>query len=956
MKPQILTLALLAFAFGCGSKTTVGTSTALAPSAPGVTTGALTDSNSSTASPRIYTASASVGDFLRITVDPQSQILMFSDVSNNATETVSYRMEADGRAVLTDPLGHVLAVCEHPNDMMVALVDNAGPNHDQMALVTATQAQDVTASTFAGASYNIFQFRATNGGVAIGSLAIDNDGQVTGTKYAPYKAIDGSTYPGFTRFTFQLPGGGPSPYLSIPATSENVDQYGFGSPAGLFVLDSQQGSSIGLQKGSSKLFDESWAGAYNLLYYQKTAAQTDSIGVEEGNATGGMGRVSVDSVGNLTIVDGEGNQTSGSLQPIADDLALYDEQVPNYYTGQFADPCFGMFTFHIGADASGRPVSQDVFVNFRHGAVLLAMFSTTAPISPANPYNYLYGIALAEPNSYIRSGSSGSAPAPTWSIPSNSGGGANVVVGLPAVSPYVDPRAAAYAGGAKWDGVTDDTAAINAAIDAACASGAKIQWPAGVGIINPNTTNLHLCSGLSFQGQGMGVSILRVKPGARNFQTIFGAYGGLYSNLSFQDFTLDYNTTNNQPTSLAQYRMAIGSTHGGSGMVWNRVEFRDINSINVIYSGADSTTVQNCVFALNTSGTLHHDHSTLYIAGDHAVISGNFFRGGINAPGATTAIETHGGKHTVTGNVIDGFSNGMNITGVAWSDSEGIVVSGNTITNGYYGINLWSSSYGTHTTGYGLADVVVANNMIRLRQTSWTTDPGSGGAMVGNAFGIEFNPISNLPVKAVTIEGNAVEYDLEADPSLPYLNYEGAIGYYTSGGGTFSDVHIKNNTILNANIQAIYWNCPGSGLEISGNKIVNPASSLNPGLVSTFHNAIFLAGLLTNARVNNNNISDTNATSRMARGIYFALTNGSDVSAENNVFNIVDPAHASLVSFTYANTNTQVPLVSGMVIAPPITQPLLGNYGVATGSQFFDASTGSSWTWIAAQSYWLESP
>jgi hypothetical protein len=186
-----------------------------------------------------------------------------------------------------------------------------------------------------------------------------------------------------------------------------------------------------------------------------------------------MGQVTVDSLGTLTIVDGEGNQISGSLQPIADDLALYG--VDN--ATQFADPCFGMFTFHISVDASGNPVSQDVFVSFRPGAVLLALFSAAAPISPANPYNYLYGIALAAPNSYIRSGISGSGPVSTWSIESNSGGGANsstagtvvantpVLVGIP---------------GAKHDGVTDDTAVIQAAFN----SSHDITFTDGTYLIN----------------------------------------------------------------------------------------------------------------------------------------------------------------------------------------------------------------------------------------------------------------------------------------------------------------------------------------------------------------------------------------------------------------------------------------------------------------------------------------
>lgn len=55
--------------------------------------------------------------------------------------------------------------------------------------VEATQAQDVAASTFAEKGYNSIQFRPSNGGVANAALAIDNNGLVPGTEYAPYKTI-----------------------------------------------------------------------------------------------------------------------------------------------------------------------------------------------------------------------------------------------------------------------------------------------------------------------------------------------------------------------------------------------------------------------------------------------------------------------------------------------------------------------------------------------------------------------------------------------------------------------------------------------------------------------------------------------------------------------------------------------------------------------------------------------
>jgi hypothetical protein len=61
----------------------------------------------------------------------------------------------------------------------------------------------------------------------------------------------------------------------------------------------------------------------------------------------------------------------------------------------------------------------------------------------------------------------------------------NVVIALPVVAPplHIDPTSAPY--GAKGDGVTDDTVAIQKALDAAMAvSGSSVEFPAGVFVVS----------------------------------------------------------------------------------------------------------------------------------------------------------------------------------------------------------------------------------------------------------------------------------------------------------------------------------------------------------------------------------------------------------------------------------------------------------------------------------------
>jgi hypothetical protein len=73
MKRGILALLLVLFAIGCGSNVT-----------PGAT------------SPRSYNGTASVGDFLTITLDPVAHTLTYKNLSNLDTGTIPYSVNSDG--------------------------------------------------------------------------------------------------------------------------------------------------------------------------------------------------------------------------------------------------------------------------------------------------------------------------------------------------------------------------------------------------------------------------------------------------------------------------------------------------------------------------------------------------------------------------------------------------------------------------------------------------------------------------------------------------------------------------------------------------------------------------------------------------------------------------------------------------------------------------------------------
>ena len=482
-------------------------------------------------------------------------------------------------------------------------------------------------------------------------------------------------------------------------------------------------------------------------------------------------------------------------------------------------------------------------------------------------------------------------------------------------NPAQDANVLAY--GAKGDGATDDTAAIASAIYDAEASHSAVYFPAGIYIVTTHASSymLPIVSNLRVYGEGMGASILRVKDGSGSYDSLFGPKFSPASNIVVTDLTIDQNSSGNPllsaPDTMAHPRFIL-STSNAHNLRLDRVEVMNTGGINTIYSGSANTVITNCRFTGIGGGRVRTDHSTLYISAEDAVISGNVFHADVNAAGAVTAIETHGGKHVVSGNIIDGMMIGMNITGVtAALDSENIAITGNTIDNAYYGIQVWSARYPggiAHQTGYGIASLTISGNNIRLRQTRWTINAGSGAAMLGNPSGIFLSPVSSLPAKAVLISGNTVEFDLSASASEPVDHSGLGIGYWDSlNANSVEDFRITHNIIRNAPALAIRFAVGGSGVEISNNKIVNPGSSLNPALSSSYRSGVLIGNTrpVRDIGIINNTISDTLAPTRMRHGILLVSVND-DIVSQGNVISTVSPEAGG------------VPTGDGVTVPPPV--------------------------------------
>ncbi len=345
-----------------------------------------------TAVRRAYNGTAAVGDFLTISINSTLSTLTYTNLTNGESGTIPYTTQADGSYAMKDPSGNLIAAYEVPNYALVVESMKSGPGRDTPALITAVESGPISMATFENNDYNYMQFRTAFGGLSVGSADVSSTAVET-SEYWPYGAITNDGDQPFhessmalslftedksgTFLTGTLPDGGGSATL-------------FGTANGFFVVDTGNGSILGLEKASSAAFNARDAGVYSTLYYKKTNVQESQDGVETGTAVFGTARITITSAGVLTMTDPAGaTMTTGTLTPVADASYLYGS------TGELADPCWGMFTYRVT-----KPTTQsDIFVSFVDGGVVISWFKAPLPWDGnLSSYNYMYGVGLLPPS------------------------------------------------------------------------------------------------------------------------------------------------------------------------------------------------------------------------------------------------------------------------------------------------------------------------------------------------------------------------------------------------------------------------------------------------------------------------------------------------------------------------------------------------------------------------------
>jgi Pectate lyase superfamily protein len=466
--------------------------------------------------------------------------------------------------------------------------------------------------------------------------------------------------------------------------------------------------------------------------------------------------------------------------------------------------------------------------------------------------------------------------------------------------------------GAIGNGIEDDTKSIQKAIDSVYqAGGGTVYFPSSTYKISIDSSTLNaitIRSNITLQGESNEKSIIKLADKQPKYSSIMAGEKpeSNISNFALYDLGIDGNSSNNPILSTSDFnKEKLIMKHAiriyiGSKIDVERCDFSNHNSINVITINQDEipitdVSIKDNVFENIGGGTIDYDHSTIYTHGENIEIINNKFYslngGGTNA--ARTAIEIHGDEHTVKDNYINGFTNGINVTGYAKS-SNNQVITDNIIENAYWGITIWSFFYKGNTTDPALSNCLIKNNQINLNIDAWDNLWGDTPSR-----GIFLETSSDAPLKKIDIVNNEIQFTNFSRAGRQTDNVASGISLSRNNAPDVQsdDIRIIGNKITNSLASGIYISMPISEGEITQNTITNPGRS-SGNFHDDYRSGIVLGGDLESFQVKNNTLIDNQETNTLKGGIIVTGNGGNDSQISENNMSVSNGVKINLIRFT----------------------------------------------------------
>jgi hypothetical protein len=442
--------------------------------------------------------------------------------------------------------------------------------------------------------------------------------------------------------------------------------------------------------------------------------------------------------------------------------------------------------------------------------------------------------------------------------------------------------------GATGDSRTDDTAAIQAAIDAVPASGGTVLFPPGTYIVAPGrTAGIAIKSNLRLAGSG-ATSILKIKEHLGDWQRLLSPQdlGGTVENVAVEDLSFDANIGNNPESLISETKDATYQTFvhitAGRNLTVRRCRFAPyagVWAVAFVGQQIDTCAVTDSHFQfVMREGNADYDNSAVYVEGTNYVFSGNTFAS-VPMPGrgARACMEAHGGPAEVFNNTATGYQTLLNIVGSYYKGgSPGDVnCHDNTCIDALQGIMLWP------TLPNGLKNVTVTNNMIALAQSKYGIADTSG-------IYVLFSSEAKGEAGNLTISKNTIRFEDEGAGRAGdfYYNSSG-IGLHNLGG--VAGCVIDGNTIELAPTGGVVIGLPEPGtrtfaaVKVTNNTITNPGQNL--AFPTAFRSGVLVNSSASDIEISGNTISDTFPTPHLPSAIAFDQSPGTTytrISVKNN--------------------------------------------------------------------------
>jgi hypothetical protein len=284
--------------------------------------------------------------------------------------------------------------------------------------------------------------------------------------------------------------------------------------------------------------------------------------------------------------------------------------------------------------------------------------------------------------------------------------------------------------GARGDGVTDDTEAIQAAMDALDdAGGGVLYFPPGTYLVYTagSSIAITLKAGVRMQGAGWGASTIKLA----DSQAANVIVASLVDSIAVRDLTIDCNGANQS---------------AGNGIIIKGCTDFAIERVEILSAKGGAIIV-------NESGTTGSERGLIYGCRVYSTLSTH----GIALASASGSGLTYGPKHIriVANDVINPFQSAINLSQCSWCTVSGNTVEGDGSTNGgYAGVRL--SNGAEHNTVVGNSINSMSRGVFIVGDAGAGDGPCEFNVITGNAIEGCLNQGVLTESGYTTIAGNTV--------------------------------------------------------------------------------------------------------------------------------------------------------------------------------------------------------